>query len=546
MGRLSCRSRSSDAAPNPVAGVIIRIVEVHFERGRPAMTSNRSAPAPSVVRGVGRSYRRLSTSLALLGLALVGLLQTGCRSAGCSDCNIGSKITNGVQSLSARIFPGNRGGCNTCGTLGTVEEGVIVDQGIPIAAPGVVGVPAPAVIAPTPAPEPAAVDLQPIPPPATSSRSQGGTNRSAYVPAESRSGMIASRQGSDLSRAYQITAPRAAAFSPGDEPDVFDHLPPVDIPADLPRQVISPEPAAIPSGDSQTSSPPKSAPVEPANIDPTSTAASVRATPGVARSAAVAAGVAGGSLPAVEGLAWLKEKGYRTFVDLRPRAEVDADFPDLVSDQGLLYVALPISISPINLTRVNRFNDLLAQADQRPLYFCDGEGRRAGLLWYLHLRSQDHLDASQAQPKAELIGLLPKDVETAERFLKLNFANASGPSSSTEIEPKLMAAVLPQTLAVPALPPTPAPDSIAPQSYPDIPISIYVEPAKPKAVVVRSDEVSAGQPSWKPVAALVLSGLGVPLAYWSRSTLSRGRGPRRASLTAKGPGPRKALPLSGV
>ena len=543
------------------------------------MTTNRSATAASTERGVGRLRSRIRVGLAFVGLAVVGLGQTGCKSDGCSSCGgFGSRLNSGVQAASANVqaFGGRlfnhkkQGGCSSCGTLGTVEEGVIVDSGVPVVVPGGVTVPAPGTIVPAPGPvESAPSQLEAIPPPAgsaantpTSGRMTPGASRSAYeaTNTRTRTGVVASKRGSDLSRAYESAPPARAAYPAADEPDIFDNLPPVDLPPDLTRKVTPVEPASPPKATSGAASKPADDPEQGPLIlpeDPTTTsssaepasagdrvvataarpATSTRATPGMSRSASVAPAVGGGSLPSAEGLAWLKEKGYRTLVDLRPRSEVDPTFPDQVTDNGMLYVPIPFSLDTINATRLARFNDLMSQADQRPLYFCDGDGRRAGLIWYLRLRSQDKEERSLARSKAEEIGLDPSDIDAAEKFLKINFAMeapAMLPGALTFQSAAIEPDVIPTVAILPATSAPPVAAAISPRQPSPPPTTLQVE----------SPEWSDPSPTWKPVTALVLGGLGVPLAYWSKSSLGQRRGPRRASLTAKGPGPRKALPSS--
>ena len=530
------------------------------------MMTNRLSTADPGNQVDRRSLSRVSLTLAFVGLLGIGLTQTGCRSDGCSTCGFGSKLTNGVQSLSGKVFHHkDKGGCSTCGTLGAAEEGVIIDSGVPIVTPGITAVPAP-VITPAPTVDPAPSQLEPIPGPAgaagavnsSSSRTGAGTNRSAYEATTRKNNLLAAKRGGDLSRAYDTASPARAAYVP-EEPDVFDHLPPVDLPTDLSRKVApldppadQPQPPASAGGEGDLALP-GAAPPAPSvnNSQPRTSSAespsagdrvvagaarsrsgSVRTAPGMVRSASVAPSVAGGSLPAADGLAWLQEKGYRTLVDLRPRSEVATGFPDQVTDHGMLYVALPFPVSPINLTRLARFNDLMSQIDQRPIYFCDDDGRRAGLIWYLRLRSKDREETNLARSKAEDIGLQATDIPEAERFLKLNFAWIDQAIPSLEIPvPRLVSAV--PSLAPAATPVRPQPD--------------LARIASPPAEAPSSTDSPVDRnPSWKPVAALVLSGLGVPLAYWSGSSLLQKRTPRRASLTAKGPGPRKSLPSSGV
>ena len=530
------------------------------------MTPNRSRTADSTDRVGGRSPQLFRIGLALACLTLVGLTQTGCQSSGCNSCGgFGSRLTNGVQSLNARLFSGighrNQPGCSTCGTLGS-EEGTIVESGVPIT-PGSITVPPPGTIVPPPAVESAPTQLEPLntgaTSPTSSKASQAGASRSAYEANASRNVAIASKRGSDLSRAYRPPSPPTQAAYLPEEPDILDHLPPVDLPADLSRKVAPMEKGADPAGNGAPPAiiVPSTLPTTTSSTEPDSAGDSLvlpsappanaptRSAPGMARSASVAPLLAGGSLPSAEGLAWLKEKGYRTLVDLRPRTEVESTFPDQVSDNGMIYVAIPFGLDPINPTRLARFNDLIAQADQRPLYFCDADGRRAGLIWYMRLRSRDHEDPAAARAKTEELGLIPGDVAAAETFLKLNVTINTLPIVPLTIihAPDRVEPVAPPVaVAIAATPPLPA----APAESVQFPATSRPVEA---ALIDRPHPAATFDPfgrpaSWKPVTALVLSGLGVPLAYWSGSSLFQKRAPRRASLTARKPGPRKALPSS--
>ena len=511
------------------------------------MRQNRSQNDALNGRLIGRASPRWRLILSLGCLVVVGLAQTGCRSNGCSNCNLGSRLNNGVQALNARIFPkrGLGGNCSTCGTLGGVEEGVIVDSGVPIVTPGAVAIPAPATIIPSPSIE-SAPRLEPIPSgpvgeanAGSSNRAQAGASRSAYEAMTPVSRVLASRPGTDLSRAYQAaTASVPTTFAPL-ETDVFDHLPPVDLPPDFSRKSNSIDPVpALPTSDA----PPPITPAQESSVQSSSvehhstgdTAISnpkqgdTGLVPGQSHSASVAPLLAGGGLPNKEGLVWLKEKGYRTLVDLRSGTEVEPAFPDRVTESGLLYVAVPFVANPISMTRFSRFLDVIRLSDQRPLYFCDGDGRRAGLLWYLKLRYQDHESPESARLRAEEIGFQAADSSIAERFLQANLALEPLPIYPLTV---LVAPVTEETLALGQLinPPGPTFDETATLGR------------------TRSDR-SSDSPSliasWKPVTALVLSGLGVPLAYWSRGAFWQNRSSRRASLTVREPRPRKFLTSS--
>ena len=512
------------------------------------MKSIRSQTAAEKACVADRAGSRWKVFVMLAGITVLGLTQTGCRSGGCSNCNLGSKLSNGVQALNAKIFShrGAGGNCSTCGTLGGVEEGVMVESGVPMMAPGSITIPPPATLVPSPSLE-SAPRLEAIPSgpvgeanAGSANRAQAGANRSAYEALAPVGQTVASRRNSDLSRAYESsTSPTQAAFTPL-ETDVFDHLPPVDLPADLTQKTIPVE--QDPSPGTSDSPPPivpvGDIPIKTSSVENHSTEASRILSanthnsgliPGMERSSSVAPMLAGGSLPGAKELAWLNDKGYRTLVDLRSGSDVKPDFADQVTDNGLLYVALPFVLDPISLKRFSSFLEVINRGGQHPIYFCDNNGRRAGLLWYLKLRYQDHESSDSAQVRAEEVGFQAADLAVAEQFLKMNVAMGLLPIAPLTVmaspsEPELSVALLSKAARSAQIPAESEPSG---QTY----------SPRQKAPFSRSA-------SWKPITALVLGGLGVPLAYWSRAGFWQNRSPRRASLTARALRPHKSLPSS--
>ncbi|WP_435007102.1 fused DSP-PTPase phosphatase/NAD kinase-like protein [Tundrisphaera lichenicola] len=552
------------------------------------MTMNRrSAGGPARKASEPRSWAR-PPGLAMLALALIGLVQAGCQSTGCNGCGLGglgSRIGNGVQALGtrvantgARIFNHKGGGCSTCGDGGGYEEGMIIDQGIPMA-PGGMIVPAPAVV-PVPAPslESAPTQLEPIESNATGARPAnptGGTGSagrntpgvkgSAYEASAPR-GKVARGRPNDVARAV-LSAPepaRQASESSYDSDDLLDNIPPVDVPIEVTRKAVSlPEaapaheaapvpaeaPSLVPTPSSPTIAPvtPPAAPVtppvapaaetvQPATPTPAETASaeegpesivSIRQAPGILRSSSVAPSVAGGSVPSSDGLAWLKEKGYKTLVDLRSISEVDPNFVESVNDHGMAYLSLPIVADRLDSTRLARFDDLISRSENHPVYFCDTDGTRAGLVWYLHLRTVDGVDPLSATQRSEDVGLTPTQAGIAEAYLAGQKSRSNtDPIPATGTTPKVVENAVVDSVAPSALPSTPAGPAPAPA-----PASPPVSADRPTPPMLPGEHrpQASNKPdldrfrepmAWRPVAALVLAGVGVPLAYWSKTALS--------------------------
>ena len=557
------------------------------------MTTNRSTaggPAPRTV--VPRSWAR-PPGLALLGLALYGLTQSGCASDGCSTCGLGAKFSRGVQAVGAGIQSGvqsvgsifhHKRGCGggyDCG-CGGVEEGVVVDSGVPIV-PGAMAVPAPGTIVPAPAIDPTTPQLEAIPsnPPANPTSGTGanppksstsrtlpnGNNRSAYTT------MRPNRRGSDVAQALHSTPEGRARPAEADgSPDLFANIPPVDLPSEVTRKALGTTPGVAQAPSPAAAPRPEGAPAPASNPTPTTDNATPTAAdkvsaaegatlslppidavtahqaPGLHRFASVAPSVGGGSAPSIEGLDWLKEKGYRTFLDLRKGTEVEPNFADAVNDRGMVYISLPIVANRLDPSRLARFDDLLSQSDNRPLFFCDKDGTIAGMAWYIHLRVVGQEESHVAAGKAEEIGLRDAEVKIAEAYLANHQPRAKAavakvaratPTPAVDSKPEPQPASEAPAAPASALPATPAASS-EPAAAP----SPAAEPT-PSMLPGEHRPQASNEPkpdyrdpaSWRPVAALVLTSIGVPLAFWGRSMFSEFRAVRRTASLA-GPKPR--------
>ena len=557
-------------------------------------TKQRTAGVPAWRVPSPRSWAR-PPGFALLGLALIGLIQTGCKSDGCSTCGFGTKISNGVQSLKDKVFHHKKGCGGGCGGECVGPEGGI-DSGMPIGAPGGMIVPAPGTIIPAPATESAPTQLEAIPSnsssgananPASGRAAPGGNTRSAYTTMLPRNGTT-SRRGTDVSRAL-LSSPepgsRSLATATGSGTgDLLDNLPPVDLPAEVTRKAVPPAasatppiappgPAASPSPASASSSPAAAAadtaappPAEktsaaegPITSIPPINAVSAHQAPGIRRYSSVAPTVGGGSAPSIDGLDWLKEKGCRTLIDLRQRPEVEPFFIDAVNDRGMVYISLPIMANRLDPSRLARFDDLVSRTENRPLFFCDVDGTRAGLVWYIHLRTVNQEDPQEAAAKAEEIGLTDAQAKIAEQYLATHrpraktamasaTASASGSTAGagSAVTPPLAPLLLPEPEEPPvaSAPPVPTSRPVPTRTPVESTGSILAPNEGPTPSMLPGEHrpqasATSGSfrdpASWKPVAALVLTGIGIPLAYWSRSAISEVRPFRkraRASLPA--------------
>ncbi len=509
-------------------------------------------------RGTPASRRLIQRPAPLVLVTLIGLTQTGCQSGFFGPCGPCSSPCSSVRSWGQRIF--NRGG------RGAVY-GPAVTSEVPVegAAPGAIVTPAPgAIVTPAPSgspvlPGPAestpAPQLEAIPsatpgPPSEAGPAPSGakapTGKINYEAARPRD--RAGRLRNDrLSRALVQTpepttrSAQGSAPAPKSELDLVGNLPPLELPHEERKPTATPTPAPADS----TVIPTAPSPAE-VNVAP------------IARFTALEGRLSGGALPTPAGLDWLIEKGYKTVLDLREPGEVQPSFIAEVTNRGLRYLPLPISVKTVDKDHLSHFNLELSMADARPLYFFDTDGVRAGVLWYIRRLAVDKVDPQVASREAEELGLSKQNKDfwlAAQSYLEsLNAAKPAAPPRATpEPAPGPSSAPAPESKAsaAPASAPTPA------HAPPPVP-NATPEPSptgKPEASIVTPDTLSnlaqlkqEPKPSvpprdptaWRPYIAMLLTGLGVPLAYLSRTGFRLHR-IKKASLPGPGRRP-KSLP----
>jgi protein tyrosine phosphatase (PTP) superfamily phosphohydrolase (DUF442 family) len=242
--------------------------------------------------------------------------------------------------------------------------------------------------------------------------------------------------------------------------------------------------------------------------------------------------LAGGSLPDPAGLDWLRDKGYKTFLDLRESPEVQPSFIADVTNRGMRYVALPVSVKTLDADHISRFQFELSLSDARPLYFCDADGSRAGALWYIRRMTVDKVDPQAAAREAEELGLSDKSFWLAATA----YLDGLNPPKAAEAAPPEKSAkeVFEEAAKGDAPRPEPAPKtSAAPPATQAGGPSATETAIKPAPV--------RDTTAWRSFAALAFTGLVAPLAYMGFSALPTLRGTRRASLPAPRRQP-KSLP----
>ena len=504
----------------------------------------------------------------------------------------------------------NNGGCCESGVVtdapveyGAPPAGVVVPAPAPapLYGPGIGSGTAPSTVPPAPAGE-----LEPIPSarPGASTPSPGAGSanpRTGFYtgPAGAR---LAARRAPTLARSPNLSAAPEPTRRPAQErsssavddarrsedPDPLDHLPPLDLPSEVTHSANTPPtpPAADPEAKRPKESPKPAVSLrqdasvaDPVRLtaaaEPAPESASTGgAGPGIAKFAAVDLKLAGGSAPSGEGLSWLAENGYRTLLDLRESSEVTPSFIADASKRGLRYVALPISLKAIDRDQINRFNYEITAGEARPLFFFDTDGSRAGALWYIRRRTVDQVDDPIARREGELLGLsgptawltatdcLAKlsGVPTSAPASRPRSGDASSPPPATP-RPGEPAANPPAAAEAPPRNPDPPQPAATAQPTPVTAAAARLEaktanlaPASSSSSVTTDGSTHAEPTSarsldpmtWRPIAAMLLTGLSLPLAYWTRTLVPTVLAKARASLPGPGPRPRSLPDESGA
>jgi protein tyrosine phosphatase (PTP) superfamily phosphohydrolase (DUF442 family) len=431
------------------------------------------------------------------------------------------------------------GGC--CGSEVVTGEAPIVEGAAPAAviAPG-----GPPVGAPVKS-EPAILD--PAGPTNGSSSAKPANGRTSYGISQPRANTDpAVSQSLDSNPEPATRSAQGSAPSKNDSLDnlSLENLPPFDVALPPQEQADSRSPSAPAAA---ASARPPATPPGPANAS-TDTANKAKASasplppaadaaPGLRRFVSTEPKLAGGSLPNAAGLDWLAEKGYKTLLDLREITDVQPSFIAEVTNRGLRYVALPISVKTLDADHVSRFQAEISLADGRPLYFCDTDGSRAGALWYIRRVAIDKVDVQSAQREAIAIGLTDDAFQTAA----MAYVERHKPAKSADLsEPRNVA-------------PTAIIGDIAPAATEEtVPDAVSASPKAPAVTAPENSELQPTQPritnvsdptAWRSFAALFITGLTAPLAYMGRSVLPSIRIRKRASLQAPARRP-KSLPAS--
>ena len=130
-------------------------------------------------------------------------------------------------------------------------------------------------------------------------------------------------------------------------------------------------------------------------------------------------GVSAGRRPTIEGLDWLKAKGYKTVVHVRRPQDDDETDRRQVERRDMKFVSLTVTPETLNQTWVDEFNKLIGDTASRPVFVYGQDPQTAAVAWYLHLRTAEFLTHDEARVRAQRLGLTDEKSELFKAALKV-------------------------------------------------------------------------------------------------------------------------------
>ena len=110
----------------------------------------------------------------------------------------------------------------------------------------------------------------------------------------------------------------------------------------------------------------------------------------------------------------LAEAGYRTVIDLRaPGEDRRLNEPEAVGRSGMEYVSLPMGHEDVEEGTFDRFRELMADRERRPVLVHCSSANRVGALLIPYLVLDEGKGAEEALEVAARVGLRSDELERA-------------------------------------------------------------------------------------------------------------------------------------
>jgi protein tyrosine phosphatase (PTP) superfamily phosphohydrolase (DUF442 family) len=190
--------------------------------------------------------------------------------------------------------------------------------------------------------------------------------------------------------------------------------------------VASAAPPSWPHADNRSERPPQASPAPPpqtpepptASIPPAEDRKDTPPLPvDIPQFAVARPRVATGQQPFPDGLAWLQAHGYRTVLHVRAPGTDDTAARRQFERYNLRYLSLEVSPQTLSKEIVDRFNRIVTDEANLPLFVYDRDGSLAGGLWYLYYRLAEGQDDDRARTAAARLGFKPDQDENHRTML---------------------------------------------------------------------------------------------------------------------------------
>ena len=121
---------------------------------------------------------------------------------------------------------------------------------------------------------------------------------------------------------------------------------------------------------------------------------------GIAEYTQVKDRVNAGQRPDLDGLDWLKAKGFKMIVHVRRAQDVDDTDRGQVDKRGMKFISLVVSPDTLNNDWIEEFNRVIGDTTARPVFVYGQDPQTAAVVWYLHLRTAEFLTHDEARVRA--------------------------------------------------------------------------------------------------------------------------------------------------
>jgi protein tyrosine phosphatase (PTP) superfamily phosphohydrolase (DUF442 family) len=167
-------------------------------------------------------------------------------------------------------------------------------------------------------------------------------------------------------------------------------------PAQSPEPPVAGSPPAVPERRDAPPAPPQTVPERREPV--------VAAPIDIPQFSMARAKVANGLQPFPDGIAWLRDHGYKTVLHVRGDGIDDAAARRQFEKYGLRYVALNADPRTLSKEAVDYFNKFVSDEASQPLFVYDRDGSLTGGLWYLHYRLMEGWSDEKARAEAARLG----------------------------------------------------------------------------------------------------------------------------------------------